>query len=440
MLAAFQSFVRAHALCPPQGRVGVAVSGGIDSMVLLHLFREAGYAVEVLHVHFGLRGAEADEDAQFIEEHCARQGIPFRLHRVDTKSHATLHRLSVQEAARDLRYAWFRLQVQQGLDCVATAHHQTDSVETFFINLLRGTGLSGLTGIPVQQDGVIRPLLFASRASLEAFARSEGLAWREDASNQTDRYLRNRLRHRLLPLLEELRPGWQRTFASTAERLAGAHDLAASELLRWQKNWQADADGKTTCRVAALLESAAPAVALWETVKSKGFTYEVCKNVVSALQTASTGARFESGSHTLWIDRGKLVLTARTQTHDTSAWIQETDTHAASAFGRLSLMRDPADGFSSDRNEAVLDAALLQFPLCWRNWRPGDRFQPLGMHHTKKISDFLIDEKVPRYQKEHVSVLESAGDIVWVVGHRISQRFCVGPDTTRRLAILFSKA
>jgi tRNA(Ile)-lysidine synthase len=437
MLAAFQSFLQAQNLCQPHHRVGVAVSGGLDSMVLLHLFRLAGYAVEVLHVQFGLRGAESDDDARFIEAYCARHGIPFRLHRVDTKSYATKHGLSVQEAARNIRYDWFRQQLQQGLDCVATAHHQTDSVETFFINLLRGTGLDGLTGIPVRQNGVIRPLLFATRAGLEAFAAAEGLAWREDASNQTEVYLRNKIRRRLLPVLDELQPGWQGTFASTTERLAGAQALAA-DWQRQRKIWETDAKGQWVCVASDLLSAPAPVLLLWEAIKAKGFNYAVCKNAVSALQTSGAGRRFESESHILWIDREKLILTPRTGEDTAPVWIQETDTEAASAFGRLRLVHSQTEEIFSDCQVACLDAARLHFPLCWRRWQPGDRFQPLGMDHTKKVSDFLVDEKIPRFEKERVSVLESAGEIVWVVGRRISQRYGIGPETTRRLLVFFS--
>lgn len=433
----FTAFQRAHRLWSPGDRLALAVSGGIDSMVMLHLFLNAGIPFAVLHLNFKLRGPDSDEDEAFVKNACARHQLEFRVQHVDLKSYATRMQLSVQEAARQVRYAWFEQELQKDFNKIATAHHQNDAAETFFLNLTRGTGITGLAGIPIERQGVIRPLLFASRAAIDRYAAEHQITWREDATNEGEAYTRNRIRHALLPRMNSFNPSWLEAFGSTQARLRAAAHFLQVGIGEWKSTWQKNQNDEWLIPSASIIAFGEPAATLWEAVKEFGFSFAVCKQLVHALQNPQPGKYFESATHRLSIDRNTVMLAALRQPPVSRLVINAPDGTYEGPFGRMTLQTGVGD-FTPPAATACLDLDLIHFPIIWRPWRPGDRFLPLGMTGYKKVSDFLIDQKIPRHEKQFISVLESRHEIIWVVGHRIHDHYKITEKTRR--PILFQWA
>jgi tRNA(Ile)-lysidine synthase len=427
--------INRYALCKTTDKILLAVSGGLDSMVMFHLLHEAGFQIAVAHCNFQLRGAEALKDEELVRQTCLKWNIPFFVKRFETTAHATREGISVQMAARVLRYAFFNELIEtQAYDYVATAHHFNDSIETIFMNLVRGTGIEGFTGIAPKKEKIIRPLLFATRKMLLAYALSHHLSWREDASNLSDEYHRNFLRHQIIPGLEELNPNFEETFRDTHERLLGACDLAKAFLKGFESSAVQALNNKTAIDIRKIRQSESPSVILWELIKGFGFNFDQCRQVVRDHQP---GKRFFSPSHQLLIDRQHYIIEKKEDGDFTPVSIETGEHMAANAQFVLTFKEVLHTEFQlvKDSTLAQLDADQLRYPLIWRRWRAGDYFMPLGMHQEKKLSDFLIDLKVPFNSKADITVLESGGHIIWVVGFRISERFKVMPHTKRVLII-----
>ncbi len=434
MLERFISYIRLNDLCTPADRLLLAVSGGVDSMVMLHLFQQAGFtSLAVAHANFGLRGEESEEDERFVEGYCRTRGIPFFIRHFQTKEYALQHGISIQMAARDLRYAWFNeLARAENFTAVATAHSLTDSTETFLLNWLHGASAESLTGIPPKNQRVIRPLLFATRSEIEAYAARHGLTWREDTSNATDAYTRNYLRHHVLPHLAQINAEWQHNAARSMEKLKGTLMLQeeALQLLK-EKYVQAHSDD-VVIRKELFKKFNHPFI-LYKLLQPYGFSYQQCITI-ARLINAQPGKSFLSHSHQLVIDRTTLNVAKHAK-----AWpgITISTNMTTAELGPWKIIQEfsVSNKHHADARIAVLDAEKLTYPLHWRVWRPGDFFYPLGMNHRKKISDFLTDNKVPLTEKSRVTVLESNGNIVWVVGLRIDNRYKVTPATTRTVRL-----
>jgi tRNA(Ile)-lysidine synthase len=397
-------------------------------MVMLHLFHDLGFKTGVAHCNFSLRGAESDADEIFVRSICHQLSIPFYSKHFDTKNYARENGVSTQMAARELRYRWFdELLVQQGFETVATAHHVNDTIETILLNLSRGTGWQGLTGIPMKTDKAIRPMLAFTREEIEKYARENSIAWREDLSNTTDDYQRNVIRHHIIPKLKELNPSLEKAFEQTVERLRGGSELMSRFLKLLRKQFVHQGTGQTTISkdLFTSIENKVPVLA--ELIKEFGFNYSQCADIVHSLHE-QPGKQFISAGHMLIIDRANLIISA-----PSGDW-NETSIESGQAeawLGPWQLQIEHADGGGIKRalNETTIDAHRVKFPLIWRKWAKGDTFFPLGMKGRKKVSDFLIDTKVSLIDKSAVTVLESAGEIVWLVGHRIDNRFKVTEKT-----------
>ncbi|MBC7447347.1 MAG: tRNA lysidine(34) synthetase TilS [Hymenobacteraceae bacterium] len=434
--------IAAHGLFDPaRDAVVVAVSGGKDSVVLLDALHRLGVRVAVAHAHFGLRGDDADADAEFVRKLAKQLKVPFHLEHFATAAFAEKEKLSTQMAARTLRYAWFaRLCTQHGYAAVATGHHAADAAETVLLNLTRGTGLAGLHGIPARTAlaggaaSVVRPLLTASTEALYDYLVENQLAWREDASNQdTTHYRRNRLRHDVLPVLRELNPNLDQTLALSAERVRQAEALVAERVAEIGATSLTVEPTVTTLSVAALQRTPATALLLGELLRPYGFDYALARTVAAALGGVS-GTRFETATHRLVLDRGQLVITPKDLRLFGSFELPDDVSELKLPGGRVvRTRRVPADGYAIPRkpNVAALDAAKLQFPLTIRAWQPGDWLIPLGMRGKQKVSDLLINAKVPANLKDRVLVLVNGnGSLVWVMGHRPDDRFKVTDATT----------
>ncbi len=414
----------------------LAVSGGLDSVVMLHLFKEAGFSVGVAHCNFQLRGEDSMKDESFVQNICSEKSMPFFCKRFETNIYATEHSLSVQMAARDLRYAWLNEIVEkEGYDFLATAHHLNDSLETMLLNLTKGTSLQGMSGIPRKNGKVIRPMLFASHGMIKTYADFHHLKWREDLSNATDDYQRNFIRHQVVPKLKELNPSLEDTLQKSLIKISGALELLNLGRTQFESQFKKLKTGLHVPKQAIEQYKNQSAV-LWEAIHHYGFNLEQCQSVIHSLH-GQAGKKFISTHYQLTIDRDEIVISERIENWEPII-IERGENHISRGPFSLDVksVEKEESRINQDKNEAVLDESKLKFPIIWRKWKAGDHFYPIGFDHKKKLSDFLIDNKVSLPAKEFVTVLESEGEIAWVVGYRIDNRFKITPQT--RSALSFS--
>ena len=435
MLDQFNRFVESNSLCRPADRILLAVSGGIDSMVLMHLCFEAGYQAGIAHCNFHLRGTESDGDEEFVKAVAERLQAAFHRQDFNTEQVAQESGVSIQMAARSLRYQWFEEICQEnGYDLIATAHNQDDLIETFFINLSRGTGIRGLTGIPARSGRIIRPLLFAPRRSILEYADEHQISFREDSSNASDKYLRNRIRHHLIPMLEEENPSFRNAILDTILKLSETEKLYEQEILQWKQRLVRREGDRIRIPVRELSHHEARRSILFEILSEYNFTSLAMEDILHSLEGPS-GKQFLSATHRIVKDREDLIITSldeverrRYYLEKQSGWITDPvhlEWMVVEHTGSFQLPKDP--------RIACLDLQKLQFPLMIRHWEPGDYFRPLGMEGMKKISDYLIDKKVSLPDKEQTWLLASGREIVWVMGYRIDDRFKVRPETRQVL-------
>ncbi len=437
MLEQFLNHIDRFALCRREDPILLAVSGGVDSMAMLHLFTAAGFTVGVAHCNFQLRGKDSDGDEDFVVQACKTLNVPVFVHRFETDAYAWENGLSTQMAARELRYAWFDdLMEIHYYTALATGHHFDDSMETILLNITRGAATDGMAGIPVKNGRVIRPLLFATRAQVEKYAAEHRLKWREDKSNLTDDYQRNFIRHKIIPQLKELNPSLETTWQNGIEKIQGELAILHDAFDGWCIKNITRTQDKIAIDKKGLNHGAQVNALLWRFIKTYGFNYEQTREIIHALN-GQPGKKFLAPAFLLVVDRENIFITPRSD-----EWNEQ---HIGTLAGRhtlgpweLSLENTAPAVRGNDPREAVLDATHLQFPLVWRKWRAGDFFHPLGMDHKKKLSDFFIDKKLSVADKETITVLESAGQIVWVVGHRIDDRFKVTPQTQRALRFVLT--
>lgn len=399
----------------------VAVSGGVDSMVLLHLLRELGHPCHVAHVDHGLRGAESDADVVFVRAFCEGRSIPFRTIKVDVRAEVALSGASVQSAARELRFAWFNELVAQGPTTLALAHHGDDAIETLFIHLMRGMGLHGWETIPPRSGPFIRPLLAEGRDGIMAYAVRHGIPFREDGSNADPKYLRNRVRHELLPLLESWRPGTQRTLGRNILLLRELDALAQQHVTGALSDIVTGPDGTTRIPFARILEGGAPRLVLYRALANLGLHPDRYDDLLDAISNRSVGASFPAGDHTVFVDRQELVIAPVIAPR---SWIISDPSNVDPGVPLSFISCDTADvDLAQGASVAWLDAPALRFPLELRSWRDGDRMHPIGLGGSKLVSDILIDAKMARDRKARCQVLTSDGAIVWLCGLRVAEGF-----------------
>ncbi len=441
MIRRFVTFVEENDLFSATDRVLLAISGGIDSMVMAELFYRAGYRFAFAHCNFHLRGEDADADQRFVEDAARRYGTECFVKGFDTLQIATETGQSVQMVARQLRYQFFEeVAVERGFSHIATAHHLDDQTETFFINLMRGCGIAGLHGISLRQGKVVRPLMFAFRRDIEEFARTQGIPFREDRSNQELKYARNIIRHKVIPEFEGMNPSFREAMAATVARIRDAEaiyrqkvSLAREEML--------EQDGEVVMIDIGRLHKLDPLPGyLYELISIFGFGEDDVTNILRALK-GIPGKQFLSSTHRLVIDREKILISPlNDSTGLPEIPIRKGDTSVEFPV-HLSIRYHDADNYSikADKNTAAFDMDMLSFPLLLRPWRRGDTFIPLGMKNRKKVSDLLIDEKISLPEKERVMVLCSGDEIVWVAGLRISNGARITPGTRKVLEISVEK-
>lgn len=429
MVKDFLDFISTNNLCDKGDKILLAVSGGVDSVVLVRLFKDAGFNFAIAHCNFQLRGSESDGDEAFVRELAGLNHVSCFVRSFDTKNYAAMHGVSIQMAARDLRYAWFAdLIAEHGIKYIATAHHLDDSLETVLFNLAKGTGISGARGILPKQNNLIRPLLFASKEDILSYARNNGLQWREDSSNESTKYSRNLIRHEVIPVLKKINPSLVSTFMQTRQRLEDAEKVLMQKVDQVRSESFSFQGEDVYVPKEAIARQ--PATVVEELLKPYSVNWQQVQEILSGLDGLA-GKVFLSGSHQLNIDRSHLIISPL-KGEVGEEYIQSQDEFVGNEVVKLRCyLADDTGKVLRKKNEASVDFDRLNFPLKLRKWKEGDVFCPLGMRGKKKVSDFMIDEKIPLNLKERVCVIESAGEVVWVVGHRVDDRFKVRPDTKR---------
>lgn len=409
----------------------VALSGGADSVALLRVLKQLGYTLEAAHCNFRLRGAESDRDELFVKQLCERESIPLHLIHFDTKTYAELHQVSIEMAARELRYRYFE-QLRQSIGAaeVCVAHHQDDAVETLLMNLIRGTGVHGLTGIRPRNGHVVRPLLCASRAEILRFLDAIGQDYVVDSTNLTPDVVRNKLRLEVLPLLQQINPAVAANIAKTAQRMAEAEQVFNAAMATTIEELFVDG----VININSLLLQPSPEYLLHEILSPRGFTPSQVEQVFAALN-APSGRVFSSSTHEVAVDRGRLVVEQR-QAQLPTRNIPEEGTYIYHGHMKFCFTVSDTVKISKSPDCATLDADKVQFPLVVRPVIAGDRFQPFGMVGTRLISDYLTDRKYTVFEKRRQLVIEDAAQrVVWLVGERTDQRFAVTEGTKRVLFI-----
>jgi tRNA(Ile)-lysidine synthase len=437
----FLSFINTEQLFSQTDCILLTVSGGLDSVVMAELFRTAGFQYSIAHVNFELRGAESDEDEAFVSALAERHGVRFHTARLPAKQQAEEQGVSTQMAARHLRYAWFeQLAEEFGYAGIATAHHQDDVLETILINLVRGTGLTGLRGIPIRQGRIIRPLWFADRETLGDYAQKKKLVWREDSSNVSDKYRRNRLRHQVIPILKEMNPSLLQTLQTTVARLQSADKLVDEEMLR---SWEELAENRPEgvfLSIQQLLIQQEWAFRLSEWLKPYGFHYVQIDPITEAVRGDGFGQKFQSATHQVLRDRDHLVVSELQSALNKEVDLPEIPSGDVSIFNHFYLrfeIIETLDGFQIPLNPdvACLDADRISGPLTVRRWQTGDRFQPLGMNGRQSVGNFLTNQKVALTDRGATWVLLAGEAIAWLIGYRPDDRFRVTDQTRKILKI-----
>ena len=436
-LRAVEAFIDSQQLLQPGETHLVGVSGGADSVALLLMLQRLGYRVEAVHCNFKLRGKESDRDEDFVRSLCKNHGIALHITHFDTIEYARLHKVSIEMAARQLRYAYFeQLRRDVGAATICIAHHKDDSVETILINLLRGTGIHGLTGIKARQGNVVRPLLCLSRQEIRAWLAEEQQTFVEDSSNAVPDIVRNKLRLNVIPQLTAI------SAAATDSILATARRLTETEKVCQEAIKPKIEELKTAGSIAIsdLLSQPSPELILYHWLAPMGFTPATIEAISQRLNDVQAGRLWQSPTHQLCVSQERLIAMPR-KTEGRPSMVFPEPANYAYDQGRdhFRISRVAGAQVERDSSTACLDAARTAFPLTLRTVRQGDRFQPFGMKGTKLVSDFLTDIKMPLPLRQQQLVLTAAdGNIVWLVDHRPDGRYAVGEETQHTLIIRHS--
>lgn len=441
MLENFLTYIKENHLVREGDRILMALSGGIDSMVMADLFLRAGIETGIAHCNFCLRGKEADMDEMLVKEFAGKNNIPFHTKRFDTKGYAAVNGISIQMAARNLRYAWFEeIMNKKGFHSTALAHNLNDNIETMLVNLTRGTGITGLTGMKPSSGKIIRPLLFATRNEIEKYRNKNRIEYREDSSNIETKYTRNKIRHNVIPVLKEINPSVETTLNDTATRLSGINDIVSFFINDIRRNIIYEKDNNLIIDIKLLEPYLSNKTLIYELLKPFGITDTTLKDLYNIIH-GNTGSRIYTVSHMILKNRGELIFSRLVDEKNESIEIKNIVELRNLPFVISADLIKISSGFSIpvDQEIACLDSSTVSFPLIIRKWKPGDYFYPLGMTKKKKLSDYFIDSKYSVIGKDRKLIMESAGQIVWVIGDRIDNRFRIMKHTGEVLLIKVNK-
>jgi len=450
LLEKFKQYIQKENLFQPKDRLLLAVSGGVDSVVLCELCKQAGYDFVMAHCNFQLRGTDSMRDEQFVAALAAKYGVPFLLKTFDTIEHATTEKKSIEEAARDLRYEWFHSFVvnkkamgvgpeftiaeSPQVNYILTAHHADDNIETVSMNFFRGTGITGLRGILPKHGQLVRPLLFARRSELEAYVNEQHLSFVTDHTNLENDYTRNYFRNTIIPLVSERYPNAASNVLKNIRRFRETDDLYQQAVQLHKKKLLELKGAEVHIPVLKLLKIVPLATVLYEIIRDFGFTAHQTDEVVTLLKS-ETGKYIQSATHRVIKNRNWLIISPCQSEEAQHILIEESNKLISFKLGRITIEKQSTFNINKSAMVAQLDAAAINFPLLLRKWKQGDYFYPLGMQKKKKLSRFLIDQKCSLTQKENTWVIEIDKKIIWVVGMRIDDRFKITPATKTILTI-----
>lgn len=441
-LQSFRAFISRHELFQPGQKILLAVSGGKDSVLMVHLFKLSGINFGIAHCNFQLRAAESQRDEAFVKQLATSLDVPLHVTYFETKAYARAQRCSTQMAARTLRYEWFeQIRLQEGYQAIAVAHHQNDAIETMLINLTRGTGISGLHGIAPKRDQIIRPMLFLSREDIDLIINRENIPYVEDSSNGSDHYARNKIRLNVVPQLKAINPSLERTFAQNIQRFQEAEAVIQQHVQSLRASMLKETPVGSVLSIEELQTLVPQNLLCYELLKPYNFTESLTAEVLGALQKQS-GTSFYSSTHRITLDRQQLIISPLHKTNDHAdnpSLIQPEDQEIDLQYHTLTIQYAEGNTFHKD-GKAYVDYDLLTYPLSLRTRQAGDVFVPLGMKTHKKLSNFLVDEKVPLPEKDKIPlILNGNGDIIWVGGMRQDNRYKVSA-TTKKVVIFELKS
>lgn len=433
-LKQFTDYITQQHLFNASDHVLLGVSGGKDSVLMAQLFKLAGFHFSIAHCNFNLRADEAQRDEAFVKLLAQELEVPFNVVHFDTEGFAKEHKISIQMAARQLRYQWFEeTRKASGYQYIAVAHHQNDAIETVLLNLVRGTGVSGMHGILPKRENLIRPLLFLSRLQIDELVEEHQLPYVEDSSNESSKYARNKIRLQVVPHLKEINPSLEQTFEKNITRFKELELLLQQAVKQVANYLQKDERGLLRIKIEDVQRLSPQKLLFYELLKPFHFAEAVVEEILLSLNKPS-GTSFYSATHCLTIDRSALILSP-IETTKPLFYLHGEGRLQIGAEQLISLSFTDSLNFKPEKNFAYVDASLLIFPLVVRYWESGDRFKPLGMKSFKKLSDFFVDEKVPLPVKDRTPLLINGnGEMIWIMGMRQDERYKLSA-TTKKVAI-----
>ncbi len=439
----FIKHITANNLFNKNDRLLLAISGGVDSMVMLHLCRQCGFSFETAHCNFHLRSDESDRDEAFVEHYCRQAKIKVYLKHFNTTEFAKNTGISIEMAARKLRYEWFeQLRTDNNLDFILTAHHLNDEAETFHINISRGTGIRGLSGIPEKSGRIVRPMLHFTRNQIETYAKDNSIPYRTDSSNESDEFTRNKIRHRIIPELKKINPGYLESVAKTIRNLKDVKRIYLKQIEDTRKEILHEKEDKVYIDIKKLQTLSPLKTYLYELLRPYRFNESTVKDIINSFNS-SPGLMFYSPTHRLIRDRENLIITKTGKIAPQEFQIPAPGkTYLFNKSQPDEIILHPVIientkglNIPNGKKNAWFDHANIRFPLYLRKWQTGDFFYPFGMKGKKKLSNYFIDNKIPRDEKEKIWLLCSGNDIIWIVGYRTDNRYRVQKSTAQILSI-----
>jgi tRNA(Ile)-lysidine synthase len=441
MINEFKKFIAENYIIKPAKKILLAVSGGIDSMVMADLFLKSGYEIGIAHCNFSLRAKESDKDEELVRIYSENHHLPFFSIRFETELYAKENRISVQMAARELRYAWFdKIRKENKYDYISVAHNLNDNIETMIINLTRGTGPTGLSGMRIVSNNIIRPLLFATRQNITEYCKRHHINYREDKSNADTKYTRNKIRHLIIPVLKEINPSIEVTLNETAERFIGINEIVTEYIENLRSKLSEQTEEIITFNISLLREYLHNKAILYELFKPFNISNVQLNDLLKVIN-GKTGGQVYTDSHRIIKNRNVIIVS-----HDETNNEPAININTIMDIGKVPGIKyveyaDINDKFEvlTDPSAACIDSEKLLFPMVIRKWKAGDYFYPIGMKHKKKLSDYFIDKKYSILDKEDKLILESGGKIVWIIGDRMDNRFKITRSTKKALIIKSAK-
>lgn len=442
LLNAFNHFIKSNNLFTKKDRVLIAVSGGVDSVVLCELMKRSEYDFVIAHCNFQLRGEESDKDEEFVRGLGEKYGVEVLIQRFETELYSAENKMNIQLAARTLRYEWFKNILstpEYNLGFLATAHHANDNIETLLMNFFKGTGISGLQGMHAKESGlfknIVRPLLFTKKEELISYAQKNNLYWREDQSNESNKYTRNYFRNELIPSIQKVFPQVEQNLLDNLLRFSNIGVLYSYAVEQFKTKLVEKKGNEIHIPILKLLKTPAYQTVLFEIIKEYGFTPAQISEAVKLTQSIS-GKYIESSTHKFFRNRSWMIISPKTPIESGHFLIEESDSTVYFGNNKLTIeiLKDKPS-ILSDPAIALIDLSKISFPLILRKWKQGDYFYPLGMKKKKKVSRFMIDNKLSLSEKQSVWVLESNNKIVWLVGQRIDDRYKLTEQTKDVLRI-----